>query len=229
VPQFRARIDAELFGEAVPRAVVVRQGVGLAATAVQREQELPGQPFVQGMLGGQRGQPGEERGVLAQAKARLVVLQLGGEALGVERGAQRGGPRGVHAGQRLLPPPPAKSPLVPLDRLALVLAGARLGQQAAEAVQIDGRLVRHQDVAGALAPDGAVGCRAGERDAQPGEIAAQRRPHAVGLLLAPDAVGELVERDGAVRVGQQRGQHPLLFRRPQVERPAVHTRRDRPQ
>jgi hypothetical protein len=73
--------------------------------------------------------------------------------------------------------------------------------QVAKPVDVHRRLAHLQQVAAGLAADAeTVDVR--QRGTQPRQVAAQCHGDPVRLVLSPDAVGELVERDGPVRVGQ---------------------------
>jgi hypothetical protein len=78
VLELRARLDRQLLGKQCTPGAVGCQRLGLAAGAVQREHQLPAQPFAQWVLGHQPLKLGAQRAVPAKRQLRLdPVLHRG--------------------------------------------------------------------------------------------------------------------------------------------------------
>lgn len=225
LPQRRAGIGAQLLGEPVPEPLVVLEGLGLAAAAVQAQHDLTGEPLVERVFRGPRRQVGEQLGVPSPAQPHVGVVEPRRPPFGAQGPAQVTGPRRVQIGEGVAAPQPER----PLEQgLGFVVPGfARFGHEPAEPVQVDGIGVDLRDVAAGEPPD--LQPRAGGRMPQAGQVAVQRLPRAQRRAVRPHPVDQLVDRHQPVRVGQQRRQHGPLPRRPELDRLAVHPGLDRAQ
>ncbi len=69
-----AWLQPELLGKHAPRILVALEGLGLASRSVEREHQLPAQPFSQRMLGHERLQLSNEVSVTGEGKVGLDPL-----------------------------------------------------------------------------------------------------------------------------------------------------------
>ena len=80
VTQRWAGFDPELVDEAPARVGVGAQRVGLAAGAVQREDQLPAHPFAQGVIDDQRVEFSDELAVAAECEVGVDAVLEGDES-----------------------------------------------------------------------------------------------------------------------------------------------------
>ena len=195
-----AGLGAELVDERAAGAGVGVQGGGLAAGPVEGQQELAPEALAEGVLGGERLQLGHELGVAAELEVDVDALLQRGEAQLVQ---VRGG--GVHrlaleVGQGRAAPE--------CQRLAeeagrrLRVRAARLGDEGAEAVEVELARFDAEQVAGRPALDSVA-----QGGTQPRDLVLERAGHGGRWLLAPHSVHETPGRHGPVlRQQQQRRQ-----------------------
>jgi hypothetical protein len=195
LPQPGPGIGAELVGQPQPDLFVALQRVGLPAAAVQGEEQLARDPLVERVFVGAGRQLGDDVRVPAEAELDVVVVELGGDPLGVQRlaGAQR--PRRVQAGERR--PPPARERLPQQRRRCLVVAAACLPRESAEPVQVHRILVDDDGISARTPMD-----LAREQGAQPGQIALQCGDGPRRWVLTPYSGGELIGGDDPIRICQ---------------------------
>ena len=221
-PQGRAGVGAQFLGQPVPGLFEVLKGVGLAATAVQSEHELTGEPLVQRVLPGARCQVGDQFGVPTLAQQQIGPVQFRGPALGMQGFAQPVRPGRVQVGQGVAVPEPQR--LLEQGRGALVVPGcAGLSHEPAEVVQV--HFVR-RDAQNVAAGDAFDRRTAGQSVPQAGKVAVERVTGPVRWVVRPDPADQLIHGHQPVRVDQQRGQHTPLPGRPEIHRTGVHPRLD---
>jgi hypothetical protein len=139
LPQWRAGVGTEFASEPPSDLLVMSQGGGLPAAAVQGEDELACQPFIERVLFGNVGKLGDQAGVLAVAEPDVGQVELRGVALAGQHGANRVEPWGIQASKRLSPPQRQR---FGEQSGPVVIAGRTcLDEQGLEPVQIDGGLV----------------------------------------------------------------------------------------
>ncbi len=107
-PQGGPRIGAELVGQPHPHLVVPQQRVGLASRPVQRQHQLPGQPFVPRQQGRHRLQLGQHLRVPPLLQHQVVAVQQSRHPACLQRGPHTGQPRSVQSGERLAAPQPQR-------------------------------------------------------------------------------------------------------------------------
>ena len=211
---FRARVQAQLVGEHRLGPAVGGERVGLAAAAVEGEDELAGHALVERVGGGQLVQPRQQLRVPAAAEHDVVAQQEHFEPFVLQRRAQVEQPVAGRVGESGTTPEVQR-----FGQQAGVLGGPSPDGEVAEAVQVDrGRVGRQGVSAGA-----AVQRRPGGREdrPQPGDVPGKHVADAVRRVLAPDAVDQLLGQHGPADLGQQHRQHAALARMPGGHHPAV--------
>lgn len=155
----------------------------------------------------------------------IVAVQFGGEPLMVGGRAQGVQPEGFQGAERLAVPQPDRL-LEQVGGPFVLLRGAHPADQVPEAVQIHVQGVRGQRVAVGPAHDGRADAAVGEGGAEPGQVAVEGVTGAPRRVVAPHPVDELVDRERAVDLHQQGGQHTPLPGVPEVEGPTADDRLD---
>ena len=204
-----AGLEPELFFESSARVLVALERLGLAARAIKREHQLPAQPLAGRMLGDQGLELGDERGMATERQIGLdavlerhqpLLLEPGDlvlrEGLVSEVGQRRPAPQVQRLGQGLRG----------AGRLAAVERRSPLGRHALEPVGVHLIGVGLEHIAPAAADEHALA----ERLAQPRDVDLHRLRRGVGRLLAPELVGDPVDRDDLAPMKQQdRQDRPL--------------------
>lgn len=131
-----AGVGAQFLGQPLPGVPVALQRVGLATGPEQRQHHLPGQPFVQRVLGGSCDQFGQEVTMVAAPQCPVGPVGPGSSEFPAQVIAHRLCPRGVQFGQGLVTPQRQRV-VRQRQRASGVVGVARVGEQAAEPVQVD--------------------------------------------------------------------------------------------
>ena len=227
LPQREAGVTAEFFGQQQPGSLVVVEGIGRAATAVQGEDELAGQSFVQWVCLDPGGQFGQQSGVVTAAEPNVGVVQFGRDPFLVDRVAEGVDPRGVQTREGISPPEAECLPEQSRSLLVLLVPHGRPGScgNVTEPVQIHcGRLDVEDITTGS--PDDIRPVGDGQSLPQTGEVAVERVPDPLWRTVGPDALDKLVHPDHPVDVHKQHCQHTPLPGMTQINDSAVHTRLD---
>jgi hypothetical protein len=156
----------------------------------------------------------------AEAQREVGAVELRREPLGLQCLAHRGAPRSVDVGEGVATPQPQRFVEQRLVVARGILARPGLGEQPAEAVEIDGVRIDPQHVAARLSADRDV-AGTGQRLPQPGQVAGDRAVRAVRRPVGPDAFGELIRGDRPVGVGEEGSEHTSLPGVAQVDGLAV--------
>ena len=201
--QRRAGVGAELVGQPHPDLLVAPQRLGLPAAAVQREEQLAGDPLVERVLVTERRELGQDARVLPAAEPDVDEVELGGQPLELRLAAQAHRPRRVEPREQGAAP--AGQRLGQQRRRGRVVGAARTGGEAAEPVQVDRVLVDPDGV-----PAGPAVDLARQRRTEPGQITLQRLRGPQRRVVAPNPNGELVGRNLIVDIDQQRSEHIAL-------------------
>jgi hypothetical protein len=181
--ELRPRLEPELVGKHAPGVLECLERVGLAATAVEREHQLPPEALPERVVGERRTERRRELAVLAEGEPDLEAFL---ERVDVQHRPAPQGERGGDGVRRALD-------VVRPQR------SAGLHEQLFELHGIDARVL--QRVAVGRAGDRLLS----ERRAEPGNVVMERIPRSGRELLAPEAVDERVDVDqAAVRERQQR-------------------------
>ena len=222
--QLGARLDADLPDERRPRVAVRLERVGLAAAAVERQQQLRAQALAQRMLGDERLELRDQRPLAPERELGLDPLLPPDQVQLLE-------PLDVDARERLeleirerpaapqalaVPQHPGRASRVPL-----LERSPPLGQQPLEAVQVELAGLDVHEVAGRAREEDRVGA---ERLAQPRHVdldgVARRRRR----VLGPQLLDQAIAGDDPVGLQQQDRQQRALLRA--AEREPVPVRAD---
>ena len=225
-----AGLDPVLLDEVAAGVAEGLERLGAPPGTVQRQHEVVAQPFADRELRHQRGQVGDQRGVVAEPR-----LHVGQRLPGLGPPVGEPDPRGVEhrageAGKRLAGPPverPAQQsrrvrqpPFGPGDLPRPYRRGDR---RRVEAVRRDGEpvsgVVERQQPAGR--PRRAVGL---EDPAQPGDVLLHDVDAVLRWALAPDGVDDLPGGHRRVGLEEEHGEHRALLAGAEVELPVVEPR-----
>jgi len=215
-PKLGTGLDADLLDERGACAAVRGKGVRLAAGAVQGEHALGVQALAQGMLGDE----------LVDSRQHLAVAP--GRELLVDRRLER-------AGAQLLQPPDlgGRERLAPEVRQRVVVPqGERLVRlpfvhEPLEADGVDAIVRELERVAATVGGDrGAVAL---DRPPQVGDVELHHLRRARRWMLAPQPLGELVDRHRVPRPDREHRQHGALFGRAERQRASVEVSLDGPE
>ena len=134
--QSRARLQSELLVEHLPRVPVGLERIGLAAAAVEGEDEVAAQPLAERIARDQAGQLRDQLAVSPELEIGLEPILERGETQLFQRRHLGGGEGHVQPGERHSPPERVRcskqpSPLGSLGR------PARLGEQRPKPFQVE--------------------------------------------------------------------------------------------
>ena len=230
--QLGARLDPQVLDQSPSGGPVCLQRLGLAAGAVEGEHEGAPQALPQRMLAHQGAELADQLGGTAEGEVGLeaalegrqpLLFQAGGCRLGegLEGQVGEGGP----APQRQ---PPAEG-LRRRGRVSRRHGPAGPLDQGLEAVQVELVGIEPEQVAGGSRhqPPASL-LRGPQQPPQPRDVHLDDLPGRRRRLLAPEAVGQPVRRDGLVAVQQQQGEQRALLWPAQGEGALTDARLERP-
>jgi hypothetical protein len=203
------------------------EGIGWATTAVQGEDELAGQSFVQWVCLDPGGQFGQQSGVVATAEPNIGVVQFGRDPFLVHGVAEGVGPRGVQTCEGISPPEAECPPEQGCSLLVLLVPRGRAGPcgNVMETVQIHGRRRDVEDITTG-SPDDICPLSNSQSLPQTGEVAVERVPDPLRQAVGPDALDKLVHRNHPVGVHKQHCEHTPLPGVTQIDDSAIQARLD---
>lgn len=179
--------------EAAQRLVFARAVADLPGDGQRLLEVVGGRPVPAVRVGDQT--QAAQRALFARAVAGVAMAQRGVDAIqsgrlpfGFQCRAHRGRPRGVQIGERRTAPPP-QGLIEQCHRAGVVTRRARLGEQAAEPLQVHRCRVDGELVAAGAPLDSHVGLGR-ERGSQPREVAVEDI-RATWRVLVPDPFDEL--------------------------------------
>jgi hypothetical protein len=207
----RAGVDAQLVGEPSADPVVAGQRVGPPVAAVQGQDELTGEPFVERLRGGARGERADQLGVPAAGQQQVGLVALRGLPFPVQLRAQLRGPGCVEQIQRYA------APEAQCRGVGRRLGG--LGDEPAEPVQVHRVRFDGQQVARRLPDDHRVPRLQGL--AEPADVRSGGLPRPPWRIGSPHPLDQAVGRHAAPGVDGERGQHVPLPGVPDVDRAAA--------
>ena len=205
--QRRARLDPELVDEHASRGLVGGQRLGLAARPVEREHQLAAQALAQGMLGRERLELRDQRGVPAEGEVG-VDPPLDREQVHLLEAPDR------RLRERLVGEVGERRPAPERERLAQPLGGLlRLGaagllDETLEPVEIE-LLRREPDHVAGRERDEQLGAGA-ERLAQPRDARLERAGVRLRGLVRPQLLDQPARRDDLVRVEEEQREQAAL-------------------
>ena len=216
----RAGLETELVVQHPPRLLVRLERLGLAAAAVEREDQLAAQPLAQRVLRDEHEQLGHELAVAAAVEIGLEPVLERRQPQLLERGRLRARERRVHVGERLAAPQRVRLAQQPRAHGGIRVR-ARCGEELAERVEIElARLDPDRvPVTGRLDP-------VAEQPSQPVDLRLERREPA-GRQLFPYPLEQPLRRHGPVRVKKQICEESALSRASEPHLPAIRDDLDR--
>ena len=209
-PKLGPRLEAELVGEHTPRLLERLERIRLAAAAVQRQHQLPPQPFAVGVVREGRPERRRELPVLAEREPDLEVLLERVDVQRLEPACLGAEPR--RAGQALQRRP-APERQRRRDRVRRGSGRRRRATRRAISASSSSNRTASTRASFERVPVGrADDRRLSERGAKPGDVMMERVPRSGRQLLAPQAVDERVDADHAALPEREHRQQGLTLR-----------------
>lgn len=233
VGEYRCGVDADLVGEELPRTVEPVQRVRLPARPGQDQHQLRHERLSQRVRGGLGAQHGRGGSVVAQLPVRARQRLHGRQTQLLQRVRGRLQRCAVHGpGERRTLPQPQ---CLAQDRhgLGRVRAPPDEPERLLEPVGIHECFGQAQPVRRSLGEEFHAVCFRVvlcEDRPEPGDVSLQHGARVPRRFLVPQCLGESLDADGRVRVGQQHGEQAPSFGRAEREGSPVRRRYgDRPQ
>ena len=150
--QCRARVGAELLDESFTHRTKGFERVRLSATTELGQHQLPGQAFVERMVGNHRGDLRQQLTVATDSQPGVVAVKGHCKSFGLQRGTDVVQPRRVERRERYTPPHRQRPPNRPSASPGSVAARARLVNWRKQ-MQIDRRRISCKHIAAGLSGD----------------------------------------------------------------------------